>query len=483
MSDRTKGTARILLVDDENAFHQQVQFAFGEDYNFDSVRDFRTALHSMAKNSFDLILLDLDLGDGFEEGIDRIAQVKENYPDIPLIVVTNDQSRNTIVKSMVKGANDFLYKGEYDKVKWKDKFEKHLKAGRLIAKLNKKILQLETPPFIGESPKIREIKESLAFIAKEPQNITLLIKGETGVGKEVAARFFHHHSLRKFKPFEAVNLSAIQDTLWESTLFGHKKGAFTGAIDENLGFFQQAEKGILFLDEIGEISKDIQVKLLRFLENKVIRMVGSVIDIKLDVQIVAATNRDLEAEVKASNFRSDFYQRLKVFPVEIPPLRKRKEDIPLILQHYLQLSPRNLKGAFTREAYVKLMDFDWPGNVRELTNSIDYMRLKQRMKMIPSIDLSCLPSEILQFEPEVTSIKENQYTNLNFEETIALTELGEIEKALSETYNRKGIAAEMLNMSADNLRYRVLKYHKKFPQLFDQFQRIFKVYKLEKTQS
>lgn len=493
MSDRKKGTAKILLIDDENAFHNQLRFAYESDYNFESARNFKLALHLLSKHDFDLILLDLDLGDGFENGLDRIPLIRENNPDIPIVVITNDHSRDSIVKAVNNGANDFIYKKEYEKEEWKKKFEKHLKTRRLEQQnaalkeenkqLNQKLQKLEAVPFLGESPKIQEIKKSLVFLAKESEKITILITGETGVGKEVAARYFHSHSLRKNRPFQEINLAPIQESLLESTLFGHTKGGFTGAIDNRQGYFQQANGGILFLDEIGEISIDLQIKLLRFLENKKIRAVGSEEDIILDVQIVAATNRNLEEEVKIGNFRSDFYQRLKVFPVEIPPLRERKEDIPLILEHYLALSSRNLKAAFSKTAYGKILDYDWPGNVRELINSINYMRIRKGINQCDKIDESCLPIEILDFKPETPNLEEVIIETLSFDETTALTELSQIEQALSKGFNRKGIAADLLNMSADNLRYRVLKHYGQFPYLLDRFPRIRKAYKLVINQS
>ena len=274
----------------------------------------------------------------------------------------------------------------------------------------------------------------------------------------------------------------------ESTLFGHKKGAFTGATRDMEGYFNQANNGILMLDEIGDIDANIQIKLLRFLETKMIRPVGADKDIQLDVQIVAATHRDLKEEVEKGSFRADLYQRLKAMVVKIPSLRERKPDIPLILQHYYP--EVDIKQMISPSAMDKLINYRWPGNIRELKNAISYMQLRRKIFDKNQIDLECLPVEIQEFDelsydmgraapPEPPPLAANQIpANLSIEEEHALIDLRKIEQSLIRKNKvKKDVATELGLENTDNLRYKIKKYFDKHPHLFKDFPVICESYK------
>jgi len=390
---------QVLFVDDEPEARKLLLLALSERFEFALAQNIEQMDHYLDSGKrFDLMLLDLELvkGSGDLVGLRLIKPILKKRPGLPIVVVTKDESVNTIKIAQDEGAVDFLMKDDYKKEKWVYAFEKAIKIGvmNLSQGRQRHLAQLgDADTFIGESQKVKEVKQVLEFVSKSP-GTPLLILGETGTGKEVAAKYLHSLSPRKHKPLVAENLSAIQETLLESTLFGHVKGAFTGADREREGLFKQANGGILMLDEIGDIKEDIQIKLLRFLEDKKIRPVGSDHDVKLDVQIIAATHRNLENRVKKGLFREDLYMRLKSMSIILPPLRERKDDIALLLQHFMG-DPFNSVEGFSADAWEYLMQFYWPGNIRQLRNSIAPMLYKQFTKGHPVIDVSCLPAEIL----------------------------------------------------------------------------------------
>ena len=480
----------ILIVDDDPEFHQQIRYAFRRNYVFEGAINIEH-LHKklQEKAEFDLILMDLVLDDSEEKkGLDLILKVKEQHPRIPIIVVTADREIDTVVRAMKIGAKDFLPKGDYDFEFWNQKFIEIIEGSKLKAEnqqlkaevKRRRDQESKEYTFIGESTNIQDIKRMLRLVSDEP-DITVLILGETGVGKEVAARFLHQHGARQDQPFQAVNLSAIQETLLESTLFGHKKGAFTGATRDMEGYFRQANGGILMLDEIGDINADIQIKLLRFLETKLIRPVGADQDVLLDVQIIAATHRNLQEEVEKGNFRADLYQRLKAMVVEIPPLRERKSDIPLIMQHYL--GETQMRDLLTPGAIDMLLAYNWVGNIRELKNTINYMLLRKKIYEKDMIDQECLPSEIQNYQPTAQPIATTNAAPaagkaLTMDEEHALIDLRKIEESLIRKNKvKKDVAVELGLENTDNLRYKIKKYYDKHPHLFDAFPLIKESYK------
>ncbi len=472
----------ILIVDDDPEFHQQIRYAFRRNYTFEGAVNTDNLERKLKENgNFDLILMDLILDSSKQKiGLELIPKLRKSHPDIPIIVVTADKEIDTVVQAMKLGARDFLTKGDYDFEYWNKKFTEIIESSKL--KSENLLLRAEVKKhraqrskdfaFIGESEKIQEIKRILRLVSEEP-DISVLLAGETGVGKEIAARYLHQHGARQDKPFQAVNLSAIQDTLLESTLFGHRKGAFTGATRDVEGYFSQANGGILMLDEIGDIDANIQIKLLRFLETKMIRPVGADKDIQLDVQIVAATHQNLAEQVEKGIFRADLYQRLKAMIIEIPALRDRKEDIPLIMEHYLE--GQTMEDVLTPKAIQLLMNYDWVGNIRELRNTINYMLLRKKIKGRMMIDEDCLPVEIQEFAKQTSPIiyhnDENEESGeVSIEEEHALLDLKRIEMAmLQKNKVKKDVAIELGLENTDNLRYRIKKYYDKHPHLFPQF--------------
>jgi DNA-binding NtrC family response regulator len=488
---------QILLIDDESDILENLKFQYGKIYDFHHARDMKLAEPMLEKQEFDLILLDLNLENvgkktkDYQEGLNNIPILKKQYPEVPIIIVTQTRDQDIAVEAMDKGANYFFWKSDFNYKKWQAKIEEFtnqkylqqaLKALEKERQILRKKLQEEKQakyPFIGVSPQIQEIREILTAIAQEPENITVLLTGETGVGKEVAAHYFYAQSLRNKYEFVPVNLSAISKELFESTLFGHKKGAFTGANEDTIGYCQQADKGILFLDEIGEINLELQVKILRFLQDKEIRIVGDSKTIPLDVQIVTATNKDLKEAVSNKEFRSDLYQRLKAFPVHIPPLRERKEDIMPIVAHYLNVPIKLLeRNFFTANAKKLFLEYNWTGNVRELVNTINYMKLQQKIRKREQFDEFCLPEDVLYNKPlEVNYEATNE--RLSHEENLALLDLKKINQALNQK-SKKSEAAVLLGTDSDGLRYKIKNYFKKHPHLFKGLNTIVTAYKLKR---
>lgn len=496
----------ILIVDDDAEFHQQLRYAFRRQFLFSGAINEKQLFEKLnSAEQYDLLLLDLVLdGSEHKRGLDLVPRLVSNYPDTPIIVVTGDRSTNTVVQAMKMGVRNFLIKDDFDYDYWEKQFTDVIEGSRL--KEENKALREEVNrrraaegeafPFVGQSPQIQEIKRILQLVSEEP-DVTVLLTGETGTGKEVAARYLHAHGARSSKPFQAVNLSAIQDTLLESTLFGHRKGAFTGASRDMEGYFSQANTGILMLDEIGDIDQSIQIKLLRFLETKLIRPVGADEDIQLDVQVVTATHRNLQEAVQQGRFRADLYQRLKAMVIELPPLRARREDIPLLLQHYFQTD--ELDAVLSPTAYQALVSYDWVGNIRELKNAVSYMQLRARIQDKKRIDEFCLPAEIqgsnwyagatqIGTPPGVSSHPVSDasaghspimaHREANIDEEHALIDLDRIEKMLVQKNGVKKDVAEAVGLdNTDNLRYLIKKHFDKHPHLFIRFPMVSRSYR------
>lgn len=487
---------KVLIVDDEPEFHRDIRVGLSRHYVFEGAFNKGKMLKKLQEDHFDLLLLDLKLDDnGVKGGLNVLAEIHKGFPHLPIVVVTSEGEVETVMQAMELGAAYYLHKEKINYELWDKNIQNVLEKAELkkenkVLKSQVKELQEKEQakyPFIGEAPAIQEIKRTLKVVSQRP-NLTVLLTGETGVGKEVAARYLHRMGARKDKPFVGVNLSAIQKTLLESTLFGARKGGFTGATHDIKGYFEQANAGLLMLDEIGDIDANIQIKLLRFLETRLIRPIGSDKDIELDIQIVAATHRDLPKAVAEGTFREDLYQRLKVMVLDIPPLRKRREDIPLIIEH--QLIKEGLgEDVITPETLERLLRYEWRGNVRELINTVNYMILRRDILGVSSIGLECLPLEILQFDPEevypahgVSSpIGQHRQVNaeaatdndFSHEEVKALVDLRAIEDALKLKNGKKQDVAQIIGCgNSDNLRYRVKTLYQQFPHLFQDFKHI-----------
>jgi DNA-binding NtrC family response regulator len=367
--------AKILVVDDEPALREVLQKGLNQmgGFSVEVAQNGKEAIEKIEQDVFDLVLTDLMMPE--MNGIDLLKIIKGTRPEIPVIMMTAYGSIDTAVEAMMIGANDYITKP----IDLKDLLIHISKVhqGNLLLQENR-LLRLEVRKkfefanIIGKSKKMQEIFSLIEKVA--PSNSTVIIYGGSGTGKELVAKAIHYNSPRADRPIIPFNCGAIPETLVESELFGHMKGAFTGAVQTKKGLFEEADGGTLFLDEISTVLPSVQVKLLRVLQEKEVMKIGSAERTKIDVRVIAATNEDLESNMKKGKFREDLYYRLHVFPISLPDLKDRKEDIPLLTYHFLDLyskeTKKQIKG-ISKEAMNFLLEYDWPGNIRELENAIE----------------------------------------------------------------------------------------------------------------
>ncbi len=366
--------ADILIVDDDRNHLKTLQTIIRSwGYQVATADDGTGAVAAVKERPFDLILMDVRMAR--MSGIEALGQIKAYNPAIPILIMTAYSSVETAIEALKSGAYDYLTK-PLDFEVLKLTLARALEHSGLKAENASLKSQLsadyELTNIIGRSRPMRELIEMLAMIA--PSEATVLVSGESGTGKELIAKSIHHNSRRREQPLVVVNCAALVENLLESELFGHEKGAFTGADRRREGRFMQADRGTIFLDEIGETSAPLQAKLLRVIQEREIQRVGGAETLKVDVRIIAATNRDLEEEVKSGRFREDLFHRLNVVSLRVPPLREREEDIPLLARHFLtKFGEKNHKAVkgFTPLAMDMLLKYPWPGNVRELENTIE----------------------------------------------------------------------------------------------------------------
>ncbi len=387
----------ILIVDDQEAFAQQIRTRLereGYDVEVGSRRD--EIVRILQEKRFHLIVSDMKMPQ--MDGLELLGLVKEKYPDTAFVIMTAFGSVGTAVEAMKKGASDYITKPfppEELLLTIKNVLEKQRLLHEIRALRKEVEGRYSFGNFIGKNPKMQEVYDLISDVAET--DATVLIRGETGTGKELAAKSIHFNSNRKDNVFVGLNCGSLPETLLESELFGYEKGAFTGAMRQKIGKFEYANGGTLFLDEIGEFSLNTQVKLLRVLQEKVIERVGGNREIKVDVRIIAATNRDLEEEVSKGRFREDLYYRINVVPIWLPPLRERREDIPLLAKHFLakytQMFKRNIT-LISQEVLNEMMTYDWPGNVRQMENLVERAVIMAKVDSITHIDLLEKPKRI-----------------------------------------------------------------------------------------
>lgn len=365
--------ANILVVDDDRSIRRTLEkFLTEQHYQVDTAEDGLQALERVTASTPDAILLDINMPN--MDGLELLRQLKARGTFPPTIVVSARGDMRTTIQAIQEGAYDFLNK-PLDIEKLKITLKRAVEQARLSRNLQHLVAEAATDfqidNIIGQSQPIREVFKAIGAVSTT--RATVLITGESGTGKELVARAIHYNSPERDQPFVPVNCSAISSNLLESELFGHVKGAFTGATSDKEGRFKLAGQGTLFLDEVGELSLELQVKLLRVLQERVFERVGDGRPIPLQSRIVAATNRDLLDMIEEGTFREDFYYRLKVMEIPLPPLRERREDIPAIVEHLLGKINRNLHKRVryvSDEAMKRLQAYDWPGNVRELENAL-----------------------------------------------------------------------------------------------------------------
>jgi DNA-binding NtrC family response regulator len=366
-------SARILVVDDEEIVIKScLRILAGNDYQIETASDGHEALRRVRDNSYDIMILDIMMPN--VGGIEVLRQVKETHPDMDVIMITGLSEVDTAVQAMKLGAFDYISKPfEPDEIKLV--VQRALERRRLLQEnLNLKSEVSSKYRFdniIGSSPPMQAVYRLVAQCA--PTNSTILLTGESGTGKELIARAIHYNSLRRDKPFVAVDCNSLSENLLESELFGHVKGAFTGAVANRKGMFEVADAGTLFLDEIGNFSTSTQAKLLRVLQEREFRAVGDSRTQAANFRLITATNRDIKTMVDAGTFRDDLYYRINIFPIHVPALRERKDDIPALAYHFLKAFGAELGKKVTdisEGAMSALMNYEWPGNVRELENLI-----------------------------------------------------------------------------------------------------------------
>ena len=397
---------RILVVDDDEALLRLLSMRLSANgFAVTTCATGEEALALAKREMFDLALTDLRLPD--RDGLSVLEELKLIHPDLPVLLLTAHGTIPNAVEAMQKGAFGYLTK-PFDDKELQATLEKALAQQRMSREIQR--LKLLVKELYGlenvaaRSPKMQALLEQVARVAES--DATICISGETGTGKEVIARVIHCNSKRARGPFIAINCGAIPESLFESELFGHVKGAFTSAQSAKRGLFQMAEGGTLFLDEIGEMPLNLQVKLLRAIQEREVMAVGAERPTKVNVRIITSTNKDLSAAVRAGAFREDLYYRIQVFPITVPPLRERRDDIPLLAQHFLQQSARRMHKeirGFLPAAMQKLMLYSWPGNVRELENVIEKVVVLTNQDMITP-DL--LPTSTESTEGQVKPLTE-----------------------------------------------------------------------------
>ena len=364
----------VLVVDDDSAHRTMLRTLIdGWGYAVSEADDGSTAVEKIKETAFDLVLMDVRMVK--VSGLEALETIKALNPSIPVIIMTAFSSVETAVKALKQGAHDYLTKPlDFDKLKLTiDRAMEHTRLKEENRLLRETLgQQFDSQNIIGRSPAMLKLLETVSQVA--PSEATVLISGDSGTGKELIAGAIHFNSLRKNGPFVKINCAAITETLLESELFGHEKGAFTGADRRKEGRFSQAHGGTLLLDEVSEMSLMMQVKLLRALQEREFNRVGGETTIQVDVRVIAATNKNLKDQINAGAFREDLYYRLNVVELEVPPLSHRKEDIPLLARHFLEIfAAKNRKEimGFTPKAMDNLIHYDWPGNVRELMNAVE----------------------------------------------------------------------------------------------------------------
>ncbi len=408
----------ILVVDDDQSFRSAVVASLkGEGFSVTSVSSGTEALRTIAQEPVDLIVSDLVMED--MSGTALLVEVRRTRPGVPLILMTGHGSIQNAVEAMREGAYDYLTK-PFRNEELFIRVRRALEETKRSAELERLREVVETTysfsNIISQNDKMRHAFKLIRQVAET--DVTVLVLGETGTGKELVARAIHFNSPRKERPLLTINCSAIPEYLLESELFGHEKGSFTGASNQRIGKFEEADGGTVFLDEIADLPLQIQTKLLRFLQEKQIDRIGSSTPITVDVRVVAATNRDLAAMIKAGSFREDLFYRLNVFPIVLPPLRERAEDVPLLAEYFLkkheQLARQPLRG-FSPSVIHDMMNYSWKGNVRELENLVRRAIIRAEGETIVEIDLpnqaSAQPAAETIETPETTSISYRRYLN------------------------------------------------------------------------
>jgi DNA-binding NtrC family response regulator len=445
--------ANILIVEDEPRMRRLLEISLGEDgHSVHAAEQAEAGLKCLHQETIDLVVTDLKLPG--MSGLEFLQEAKRLYGALPVIVMTAYGSVETAVDAMKAGASDYVLK-PFTMAEMKLVINKELDVQK-VRDENRSLREALGKRYhfqniVGRSKKMQEVLALVERVA--PTNSTVLIGGESGVGKDLIARAIHQNSRRASGPFVKVNSTAIPDTLFESELFGFERGAFTGALASKPGKFELADKGTLFLDEIGDVPAPIQVKLLRVLQEREFERLGGTKTLKVDVRLIAATNRDLRAALEEGTFREDLYYRLNVVPIDIPPLREHREDIPDLVNHFLDRFTReNGKTiqTITPAAMKLLTDYHWPGNARQLENSIERA---VALSSGPVIDVGDVHLDTVQGKNNASASVPFLPDGMTLEQWEDAT----IREALRRANGNKSQAARLLGLSRNALRYRLSK--------------------------
>lgn len=448
---------KILIVDDEAFIRENLERILIEDgYRAKSTDSPEAALKIVAEEEISLVLLDLNLGSS--SGLDVLRSMREIDPEILVIIITGYGTVESAVEALKIGAYDYIKKPFKA-----DAIHLIVKLALETQSLRRKVKRLSKDGdginMVGNSPTLLQIFRQIREVAKH-ESATVLITGDSGTGKELVAQAIHNLSPRHEQPFVEINCGSLPFNLLETELFGHERGAFTDAKTRKIGLFEEADHGTVFLDEIGEMDLSLQVKLLRVLEDRKIRRLGGNRNIDINVRIVAATNADLKEAIERKEFREDLYYRLNVFPIHIPPLRDRREDIPILLEFFLQRFSkefnRSIRG-FSREALDLMMRYHWPGNVRELRNVVERICI---MCNVENIMPEQLPREIWGERPqsEMAFNYEIPPEGIVLDDVVGQVEKELVEKAYKITGGNVAKTARILNVPRGTLRYKLEKY-------------------------
>jgi len=448
-----KKNSDILVVDDDFAHRTMLKTLIsGWGYAVSEADDGESAIDAVRRRPFDLVLMDIRMVR--ISGIEALEEIRQINPALPIILMTAYASVETAVEALKKGAYDYLTKPlDFDELRLvleRGLEHTHLKEENLLLK-ERLGIRFDRRNLIGRSEPMTKLLDLVAQVA--PSEATVLISGESGTGKEIIASAIHYNSLRKERPFVKINCAAITETLLESELFGHEKGAFTGADRRKEGKFRQANGGTILLDEVSEMSLAMQVKLLRVLQEREITRVGGEEVIPIDVRVITATNRDLVRDIAAGRFREDLYYRLNVVTLQVPPLRERREDIPLLAIHFLkefaEKNRKEIKG-FTPRALDRMLRYSWPGNVRELMNTVERGVVLSRLDYLDESDLS--PVLLEKASPDEDNLPTSEEISLEGVEKATIL------KTLEEAGGNKSEAARRLGITRRTLHQKLRKY-------------------------
>lgn len=435
---------KILIVDDEASVRESLQQALSRDFFVFTADSAKKAKEIWRKESLDIVLLDILLPDC--SGISILEELRKDFPELPAIMITGTRHVKTAVQAMKLGAHDYITK-PFSIKELNDAIHGALKSGMQknnsigLFKQAKENIFFEN--MVGRSRKMLEVYKRVAQVMHN--SATVLIQGESGTGKELIAKAIHFHGIRRQKPFVPIHIASLSESLLESELFGHEKGAFTGAIQTKKGTLEEANGGTLFLDEVGEIPLPIQVKLLRVIQEREFRRVGGTKDIKIDVRLITATNKNLLQLVEKGVFREDLYYRISVVPINVPSLRERVEDIPVLAYHFLDKLRKKLNSkvqGFEKDTLELLKKYGWPGNIRELENFIEHLLHTVDQQWI-------LPADVSAYISKEIEVKDT------LEGTLSIYERKIIGDALTKSKGIVSKAADILGTTRRVLKYKI----------------------------